>query len=58
MPRPVPGADLLAGSYKVKVQYSTPGVAGDGTALLIKALHDFGGKEPATDLADSEEKRQ
>ncbi|MFC4981649.1 hypothetical protein [Streptomyces atroolivaceus] len=31
--------------------------AGDGTALLIKALHDFGGKDPATDMADSEEKQ-
>lgn len=24
-----------------KLQYSTPGVAGDGTAVLIKAMHDF-----------------
>lgn len=39
--------DLLDGSYKEKVQYSTPGVAGDGTAVLIKAMHDFGGAEPA-----------
>ncbi|MFF2729115.1 2-aminoethylphosphonate ABC transporter substrate-binding protein [Streptomyces sp. NPDC058008] len=39
--------DLLDGSYKEKVQYSTPGVAGDGTAVLIKAMHDFGGQEPA-----------
>ncbi|MFE7575433.1 2-aminoethylphosphonate ABC transporter substrate-binding protein [Streptomyces sp. NPDC057521] len=39
--------DLLDASYKEKVQYSTPGVAGDGTAVLIKAMHDFGGKEPA-----------
>ncbi|MEV3931741.1 2-aminoethylphosphonate ABC transporter substrate-binding protein [Streptomyces sp. NPDC049944] len=39
--------DLLDGSFKEKVQYSTPGVAGDGTAVLIKAMHDFGGKEPA-----------
>ncbi|MFC8230127.1 2-aminoethylphosphonate ABC transporter substrate-binding protein [Streptomyces sp. NPDC057287] len=41
--------DLLDGSYKEKVQYSTPGVAGDGTAVLIKAMHDFGGKKPAMD---------
>ncbi|MFJ9976441.1 2-aminoethylphosphonate ABC transporter substrate-binding protein [Streptomyces cyaneofuscatus] len=39
--------ELLDASYKEKVQYSTPGVAGDGTAVLIKAMHDFGGKEPA-----------
>ncbi len=39
--------DLLDPSYKDKLQYSTPGVAGDGTAVVIKAMHDFGGKEPA-----------
>ncbi|QES41789.1 2-aminoethylphosphonate ABC transporter substrate-binding protein [Streptomyces venezuelae] len=39
--------DLTDSSYKNKVQYSTPGVAGDGTAVLIKAMHDFGGKKPA-----------
>ncbi|MFD4631369.1 2-aminoethylphosphonate ABC transporter substrate-binding protein [Streptomyces sp. NPDC058284] len=39
--------DLTDGTYKNKVQYSTPGVAGDGTAVLIKAMHDFGGKGPA-----------
>lgn len=39
--------DLLDAKYKGKLQYSTPGVAGDGTAVVIKAMHDFGGKEPA-----------
>ncbi|MFJ3911801.1 2-aminoethylphosphonate transport system substrate-binding protein [Streptomyces sp. 2132.2] len=39
--------ELLDGKYKGKLQYSTPGVAGDGTAVLVKAMHDFGGKEPA-----------
>ncbi|MET9548735.1 2-aminoethylphosphonate ABC transporter substrate-binding protein [Streptomyces sp. NPDC006627] len=39
--------DLTGSAYKGKVQYSTPGVAGDGTAVLIKAMHDFGGREPA-----------
>ncbi|WP_369144427.1 2-aminoethylphosphonate ABC transporter substrate-binding protein [Streptomyces sp. R44] len=39
--------ELLGATYKDKLQYSTPGVAGDGTAVLIKAMHDFGGKEPA-----------
>ncbi|MFG2671028.1 2-aminoethylphosphonate ABC transporter substrate-binding protein [Streptomyces sp. NPDC048445] len=44
---PATWEELLDGKYKEKVQYSTPGVAGDGTAVLIKAMHDFGGKEPA-----------
>ncbi len=39
--------ELLDPKFKGKLQYSTPGVAGDGTAVLIKAMHDFGGKEPA-----------
>ncbi|MFI6641968.1 2-aminoethylphosphonate ABC transporter substrate-binding protein [Streptomyces sp. NPDC050504] len=39
--------ELLDGKFKEKVQYSTPGVAGDGTAVLIKAMHDFGGKDAA-----------
>ncbi|MER5962397.1 2-aminoethylphosphonate ABC transporter substrate-binding protein [Streptomyces sp. NPDC002057] len=39
--------ELLDAKYKDRLQYSTPGVAGDGTAVLIKAVHDFGGQEPA-----------
>lgn len=39
--------ELLDADYKGRLQYSTPGVAGDGTAVLIKAMHDFGGREPA-----------
>ncbi|WP_369214783.1 2-aminoethylphosphonate ABC transporter substrate-binding protein [Streptomyces flavofungini] len=39
--------DLTEDTYKNKVQYSTPGVAGDGTAVLIKAMHDFGGEKQA-----------
>ncbi|MFJ4337346.1 2-aminoethylphosphonate ABC transporter substrate-binding protein [Streptomyces sp. NPDC088915] len=39
--------ELLDGKYENRLQYSTPGVAGDGTAVLIKAMHDFGGREPA-----------
>ncbi|MGK5547420.1 2-aminoethylphosphonate ABC transporter substrate-binding protein [Streptomyces sp. URMC 127] len=45
--RPKTWKDLLDSAYKGKLQYSTPGVAGDGTAVLIKAMHDLGGKEPA-----------
>ncbi|MEV5608448.1 2-aminoethylphosphonate ABC transporter substrate-binding protein [Streptomyces sp. NPDC052225] len=41
--------ELLDGKYKNKLQYSTPGVAGDGTAVVVKALHDFGGQRPAMD---------
>lgn len=46
-PAPKTWEELLDPKYRNKVQYSTPGVAGDGTAVLIKALHDFGGQEPA-----------
>ncbi|NEC88768.1 2-aminoethylphosphonate ABC transporter substrate-binding protein [Streptomyces sp. SID12501] len=44
---PAAWEDLLDGKYENKLQYSTPGVAGDGTAVLIKAMHDFGGEKPA-----------
>ncbi|MER5460772.1 2-aminoethylphosphonate ABC transporter substrate-binding protein [Streptomyces sp. NPDC002668] len=44
---PATWEQLLDSKYKDKLQYSTPGVAGDGTAVVIKAMHDFGGKEPA-----------
>ncbi|WP_028811622.1 2-aminoethylphosphonate ABC transporter substrate-binding protein [Streptomyces flavidovirens] len=44
---PTTWEDLLDPFFKDKLQYSTPGVAGDGTAVVIKAMHDFGGKEPA-----------
>ncbi|WP_435057175.1 2-aminoethylphosphonate ABC transporter substrate-binding protein [Streptomyces sp. bgisy060] len=39
--------ELLDAKYRDRLQYSTPGVAGDGTAVLIKAMHDFGGQQPA-----------
>ncbi|MEE1752349.1 2-aminoethylphosphonate ABC transporter substrate-binding protein [Streptomyces sp. SP18CS02] len=44
---PTTWEELLDPKYRDKVQYSTPGVAGDGTAVVIKAMHDFGGREPA-----------
>ncbi|WP_435251520.1 2-aminoethylphosphonate ABC transporter substrate-binding protein [Streptomyces tendae] len=44
---PATWEDLLDAKYENKLQYSTPGVAGDGTAVLIKAMHDFGGEQPA-----------
>ncbi|MFJ8211940.1 2-aminoethylphosphonate ABC transporter substrate-binding protein [Streptomyces sp. NPDC096033] len=42
--------ELLDATYKGRLQYSTPGVAGDGTAVLVKAMHDFGGKDQAMDF--------
>ena len=47
---PATWQDLLDPKFRNKLQYSTPGVAGDGTAVIIKALHDFGGKRPAMDF--------
>ncbi|MFD7322769.1 2-aminoethylphosphonate ABC transporter substrate-binding protein [Streptomyces sp. NPDC059875] len=44
---PTTWEELLDAKYKNKLQYSTPGVAGDGTAVVIKAMNDFGGQEPA-----------
>jgi 2-aminoethylphosphonate transport system substrate-binding protein len=37
--------DLLDPKFKQKIQYSTPGQAGDGTALMLQAFHAFGGKD-------------
>jgi len=37
--------DLLNPKFQKKVQYSTPGQAGDGTALMLQAFHAFGSKE-------------
>jgi len=36
--------DLLKPSFKNKIQYSTPGQAGDGTAVMLQAFHAFGGR--------------
>ncbi|GGU95574.1 2-aminoethylphosphonate ABC transporter substrate-binding protein [Streptomyces albospinus] len=44
---PATWQDLADHRFAGKLQYSTPGVAGDGTAVVIKALHDFGGQGPA-----------
>ncbi|RFU85994.1 2-aminoethylphosphonate ABC transporter substrate-binding protein [Streptomyces triticagri] len=46
---PATWEELLDAKYRNRLQYSTPGVAGDGTAVLIKAMHDFGGERPAMD---------
>ena len=39
--------DLLDPKFKGKIQYSTPGQAGDGTAVMIELIHAFGGKDAA-----------
>ncbi|ANH91705.1 2-aminoethylphosphonate ABC transporter substrate-binding protein [Streptomyces sp. SAT1] len=46
-PAPTTWEQLLDAKFKNRLQYSTPGVAGDGTAVLVKAMHDFGGKDAA-----------
>ncbi|MEU9732027.1 2-aminoethylphosphonate ABC transporter substrate-binding protein [Streptomyces sp. NPDC048002] len=46
---PATWEELLDSRYEDRLQYSTPGVAGDGTAVLIKAMHDFGGEQAALD---------
>ncbi|UDL94144.1 2-aminoethylphosphonate ABC transporter substrate-binding protein [Lichenihabitans sp. PAMC28606] len=38
-------ADLLEPSFKGKIQYSTPGQAGDGTAVMLQVIHAFGSKD-------------
>ncbi len=43
-PGRAPGSftDLLEPRFKNKIQYSTPGQAGDGTAVMIEVIHAFG----------------
>src|ERR1700742_3268599 len=41
-PQPKTWDDLLAPEYKGKLQYSTPGQAGDGTAVLVLLQHLMG----------------
>src|SRR3954447_3555151 len=41
-PPPTTWDDLLAPEYKGKLQYSTPGQAGDGTAVLVLLQHLMG----------------
>ena len=39
--------DLLDAKFKGKIQYSTPGQAGDGTAVMLQVIHAFGSKDAA-----------
>lgn len=47
-PKPDAWKDLLNAQYKGKIQYSTPGQAGDGTAMLV-LLEQLLGKQGAID---------
>ena len=47
-PKPETWNDLLRADYKGKVQYSTPGQAGDGTAMMV-LLSQLKGKQGAMD---------
>lgn len=47
-PAPATWDDLLAPRFKNKIQYSTPGQAGDGTAVLLLLQHLMG-KQAALD---------
>ncbi|HQT89281.1 MAG TPA: 2-aminoethylphosphonate ABC transporter substrate-binding protein [Acidiphilium sp.] len=38
-------ADLLSAKFKNRLQYSTPGQAGDGTAVMLEAIHVMGGAD-------------
>jgi len=40
---------LLDPQFKNKLQYSTPGQAGDGTAVMLQVIHAFGGKDAGFD---------
>ena len=46
---PASFAALLEPQFKNKIQYSTPGQAGDGTAVMLEIIHAFGGKDAAFD---------
>jgi 2-aminoethylphosphonate transport system substrate-binding protein len=52
---PTTWKDLLDGSYKGKLQYSTPGVAGDGTAMLLLAQEALGKKGVDRYMSDLQE---
>jgi 2-aminoethylphosphonate transport system substrate-binding protein len=41
--------ELLDPKFKGKIQYSTPGQAGDGTAVMLQVIHSLGGKDAGFD---------
>ncbi len=40
---------FLDPKFKSKIQYSTPGQAGDGTAVMLQMIHAYGGKDAGFD---------
>lgn len=46
---PATFADLLNPKFKNRIQYSTPGQAGDGTSVMLLSFHVFGGKDAGFD---------
>jgi 2-aminoethylphosphonate transport system substrate-binding protein len=42
--------DLLDPKFKGKIQYSTPGQAGDGTAVMVQVNHAYGNKDAGFDF--------
>ncbi len=38
-------AELLGPRFQGKIQYSTPGQSGNGTAVMMQVIHAFGGRE-------------
>ncbi len=44
---PATFADLLEPKFKNKIQYSTPGQAGDGTAVMLQVMHAYGSADAA-----------
>ncbi|WP_413987845.1 2-aminoethylphosphonate ABC transporter substrate-binding protein [Labrys okinawensis] len=42
--------DLLDPKFKGKIQYSTPGQAGDGTAVMLQVIHAFGSRDAGFDF--------
>lgn len=42
-------SSLLESRFKNKLQYSTPGQAGDGTAVMLQVFHSFNGKDAGFD---------
>ena len=46
---PASWQDLLDSRFRNKLQYSTPGQAGDGTAVMLQAFHSLGSKDAGFD---------
>jgi 2-aminoethylphosphonate transport system substrate-binding protein len=50
---PASWQDLLDSRFKNKLQYSTPGQAGDGTAVMLQAFHSMAAKRPGSIISVS-----